>query len=202
MVTARSNGSKPVDERYTCVVNASWGGRLAIDARMGLLPTRRWLYRYKFGIRLRLRPGTRLPPTCTLIHGSFGDVVNFSSGLTYLSWYPTGMIGKSDAVAPPDWGAGVDTEQRRRICDESIRELGTYLTDLRDLGDAAIHERHVDGGLIFAWGTSDIDDPASELHQRHDIGIHSTGNYHSVDPGKYTMAPSFAVELGDRIAGA
>ena len=202
VVSLASADGNRFDDTYRCIVNALWGGRLAVDACIGLLPRRRWLYRYKFGIRLRLRPGTRLPPTCTLVHGSFGDAVNFPSGLTYLSWYPTGMIGTSDAVVPPDWDASVDQAARRRICDASIREMGTYLTDLRGLSDAVITERHIDGGVIVAWGATDIDDPASELHQRHDVGIHSTGNYHSVDPGKYTMAPMLAVELGDRIAGA
>ena len=202
VVSLASADGNRFDDTYRCIVNALWGGRLAIDAGIGLLPRRRWLYRYKFGIRLRLRPGTRLPPTCTLVHGSFGDVVSFPSGLTYLSWYPTGMVGTSDAVVPPDWDASVDQAARRRICDASIREMGTYLTDLRGLSDAVITERHIDGGVIVAWGATDIDDPASELHQRHDVGIHSTGNYHSVDPGKYTMAPMLAVELGDRIAGA
>lgn len=202
VVSLASADGECFDERYHSVVNALWSGRLGIDAGMGLLPGRRWLHRYKFGIRLRLRPGTQLPPTCTLIHGSFGDAVNFPSGLTYLSWYPTGMIGTSDAVVPPDWDARVDQAARRRICDASVRELGTYLIGLRGLSEAVIDERHIDGGVIVAWGATDIDDPGSELHRRHDIGIHSTGNYHSVDPGKYTMAPMFAVELGDRIAGA
>ena len=105
-----------------------WGGRLQIDAGLGLIPNRRWLYRFKFGIRLELRSGTLRPPTVTFVDGSFGDVVNYPSGLTYLSWYPSGMV-------------------------------------------------------------------------RHDIGIHTIGNYHSIDPGKSTMAPMFAVEVTDRIAG-
>ena len=46
-------------KRYKCVVNALWGGRLAIDAGLGLTPRRRWLYRYKFGIRLEIRPERR-----------------------------------------------------------------------------------------------------------------------------------------------
>ena len=55
------------------------------------------------------------------------------------------------------------------------------------------------GGNIFAWGSTDTDDPASELHQRHDLGVVSVGNYHSVDPGKLTMAPYFAEVCADRI---
>ena len=45
----------------------------------------------------------------------------------------------------------------------------------------------------------DIDDPASELHRRYEIGVTSSGRYHSVDPGKLTMTPYFAGVCADRI---
>jgi hypothetical protein len=57
------------------------------------------------------------------------------------------------------------------------------------------------GGQIFAWGTTDVDDPSSELHCRYEIGVNSYGRYHSVDTGKYTMAPYFAAETVNRITG-
>jgi hypothetical protein len=53
-----------------------------------------------------------------------------------------------------------------------------------------------------AWGKTDIDDPQSELHKRYEIGIHSRCRYHSVDPGKLTMAPYFAEECAARILAA
>jgi hypothetical protein len=40
------------------------------------------------------------------------------------------------------------------------------------------------------------------LHHRHDIGINSVGRYHSVDPGKLTMAPYFAEKCANRIIGS
>ena len=196
-----TSGREQFQKRYTRVVNALWGGRLAIDAALGLTPRRRWLYRYKFGIRLALSPGTALPPTVTLVHGSFGDVVNFPSGLTYLSWYPAGMVGTSGEIVHPAWDAHFDDARKRAICDESIRQLAVLLKPLRHLREPAITARYVDGGVIFAWGATHIDDPHSELHNRHDIGIHTTGNYHSIDPGKFTMVPMLAVEVADRIAG-
>ena len=54
-------------------------------------------------------------------------------------------------------------------------------------------------GIIFAWGRSDIDDPASGLHQRYAIGPRSRGRYHTVDTGKLTMAPLFGKTVADRI---
>jgi len=196
-----TSGHEHFKKRYASVVNALWGGRLAIDAGLGLTPLRRWLYRYKFGIRLAICPDTALPPTVTLVHGSFGDVVNFPSGLTYLSWYPTGMVGTSSEVVHAAWDIQFDDARKRAICDESIRELAVLLKPLRSLREPAITARYIDGGVIFAWGATDIDDPHSELHNRHDIGVHTTGNYHSIDPGKYTMVPMLAMEVADRIAG-
>jgi hypothetical protein len=55
------------------------------------------------------------------------------------------------------------------------------------------------GGMIFAWGRTDIDDPGSGLHERHAVGPHTFGNYHSVDTGKLTVAPLFARALAERI---
>ena len=44
-----------------------------------------------------------------------------------------------------------------------------------------------------------IYDPASELHRRFEIGVTSTGRFHSIDPGKLTMAPYFADICAGRI---
>jgi hypothetical protein len=65
-----------------------------------------------------------------------------------------------------------------------------------DLSQAKVD---VEGGYIFAWGRTGIADPESELHHRSDIGIRSAGRYHSIDTGKYGMAPYFADLLADRI---
>jgi hypothetical protein len=195
------NGDSTHKEGYDAVVNAAWAGRLGIDATLNLVPSRPWLYRYKFGVGIHLPPGRSRPPTVTMIHGPFGDVVDFPSGRTYVSWYPSGMVGTSSAVVPPDWEAEVDEAGRRQICHESISALADFCPTLRDLPAAVAESADVKGGVIFAWGTTDICDAASELHQRFDIGIVSAGNYHTVDPGKYTMVPLLAVEVCDRIEG-
>jgi hypothetical protein len=57
----------------------------------------------------------------------------------------------------------------------------------------------VKGGIIYALGTADIDEPSSALHNRYAIGVHSDGHYHSIDTGKLTMAPYFALQVCDRI---
>jgi hypothetical protein len=53
--------------------------------------------------------------------------------------------------------------------------------------------------VIVAWGETDIYDPGSELHRRYEIGVTSAGRYHSIDPGKLTMAPFFAEQCAQRI---
>ena len=50
-----------------------------------------------------------------------------------------------------------------------------------------------------AAGHSDIDDPASELHCRYDVGVKSFGRYHSVDTGKLTLAPRLSVQAANAV---
>jgi hypothetical protein len=57
----------------------------------------------------------------------------------------------------------------------------------------------VRGGTIVAWGATDIYDIGSELHRRYEIGVTTHGRYHSLDPGKLTMAPYFAQRLANRV---
>jgi hypothetical protein len=54
-----------------------------------------------------------------------------------------------------------------------------------------------DGGVIFAWGNSDIDDGSSELHQRHEAGLVEADGYYSINTGKLTSAPYFAQRLAE-----
>jgi len=57
----------------------------------------------------------------------------------------------------------------------------------------------VDAGTVVAWGDRDIDRPDSELHERHDIGVHEHDGYFSIDTGKLTCAPYFAQQLAARL---
>ena len=87
-------------ECYEHVVNALWDGRLAIDAGLGLIPDRHWLFRHKHFLRLR----TKLPsatPSATIVLGPFGDVVDYGTENLFLSWYPLGMRGMSGELVPP-----------------------------------------------------------------------------------------------------
>ena len=89
----------------------------------------------------------------------------------------------------------------REIFDDTwkaLAEICPPLGRLDPVDDACVVVR---GGDIFAWGKSDIDDVSSELHGRSDVGPLSDNGYHSINTGKYTLAPMFAVEVADRICG-
>ena len=185
------------DENYDHVVNTLWHGRLAIDQSAGILPDRPWLYRVKYYLRLHV-PGVEIPST-TIVLGAFGDVVNYGDGHFYLSWYPSGMLGSSSAIQPPDWSEPLSSELQSNLRTAIVRELSQIVIGVRDLPPSAIESAQVKGGVIFAWGETDINDRESELHQRHSIGPRSFGNYHSIDTGKLTMAPLFAEQLAGKI---
>ena len=77
--------------------------------------------------------------------------------------------------------------------------MAKFVVSLRELVPEELVDVTVKGGVIVAWGETDIYDPKSELHRRYEIGITSKRKFHSVDPGKLTMAPYFAQLCADRI---
>ena len=187
-------------ERYDQVANTLWSGRLEIDAKLGVAPGRSWLHRFKMGGWIHADVPREPLPSLTMALGPFGDVVNYGDRGVYLSWYPTGMVGSSTDLRPPDWEDVLSDAQRHAIVRESWAQLAVHCPGLRTL-DLTEHPWSAIGGLIFAWGASDIDRPDSHLHSRYEIGVHSVRNYHSVNTGKYTMVPVLGVETADRIAG-
>jgi hypothetical protein len=183
------------------VVNALWDGRLAVDATLGLLPRRPWLYRFKYGIQFQLPSGEPALPTVTLILGPFGEIVTYASGAVYLTWYPVCMRGLTEALIPPDWPMYPGDPLRTEIAEGTLRALAEIVPPLRCIHLDRMSDLKVKGGVIVAFGSTDIVDPHSELHHRREIGIVTRGRYHSVDPGKLTMAPYFAGMCAERILG-
>jgi hypothetical protein len=184
------NGAGPARERYDQVVNALWDGRLAVDRSVGLDPPRPWLWRVKRYVRMALPPGVELP-SATIVLGPFGDLVAWDRE-AYLSWYPAGMRGVSRDIEPPAFPAPVAGE----LCDAIFAGLATVVPSVAGLPR---HSAALGGGVIFAWGETDIDDPASGLHERHQIGTRSVEGYHSIDTGKLTMAPVFGRAAAERV---
>jgi hypothetical protein len=184
------------------VVNCLWEGRLAIDAQMGLLPRRPWVYRLKCRLMGRLPGRLEALPSLTLMCGPFGDIVNYANREAYLSWYPACLLGWSaDVTVPAAWEqmsrGKVRPEEVRAIIDASQDAFEHIAPGLRDTVIESVA-----GGVIFSWGETDIDDLASELHRRDDIGPAWHDGYITVNTGKLTSAPLFAQRIVDMLGAA
>jgi 2-polyprenyl-6-methoxyphenol hydroxylase-like FAD-dependent oxidoreductase len=187
---------------FNHVVNALWANRLVIDARMGHSPQRPFTNRLKLGVNIWLGERDPAGPTTTYLLGPYGDIVRFPSGRIYLSWYPAGMIAMLDSLQPIDWRERLAAVDHGRIIEESVAAL-QRLTPAFDphLEDPEVRVE-VEGGAIFAWGSTDIDDRCSELHERFDIGPQQLGNYVSLDTGKFSTAPRFSLDVAEWISPA
>jgi len=179
-------------EPFDHVVNALWEGRFAINEKRGLRPDRPWMHRLKYGVSFRLPEGARVPPSATFVSGPFGEVVSYRDGLTYLTWYPVCLQGISSDITPPDWPTYPPEPLRSQLLQGTLSAMAQFVPALGNLDPDELLDVSVKGGVIVAWGETDIYDPASELHQRFAIGVTSNDRYHSIDPGKLTMAPHFA----------
>ncbi len=198
VVSARADGAATT-ERYNHVVNALWEGRLAIDEPLGLLPKRKWLHRYKEA--LRFTDVACATPSVTITLGPFGDIVNFQNGNLYLAWYPAGLRHMSGDVSPPRAKTFLAHRDADDVRARTHAALAAVSPRTRMLAGAELARAGLHGGWIFAWGDTDVDDPASGLHTRFEVGPFSTDGYHTVNTGRFTLAPLFARRLADTILG-
>jgi glycine/D-amino acid oxidase-like deaminating enzyme len=185
--------------RFDHVINALWDGRLAVNETLGLRPGRPWLHRLKYGVSFYLPEHAKTPPSATFVSGPLGEVVTYQDGLIYLTWYPVCLLAISSDIAPPEWPTHPDEPLRSNIVRGTLEAMAKFVVSLRELVPAELVDVTVKGGVIVAWGQTDIYDPKSELHRRYEIGVTSSRKFHSVDPGKLTMAPYFAQLCADRI---
>jgi glycine/D-amino acid oxidase-like deaminating enzyme len=187
------------DGPFGHIVNATWADRLRVDATLGIHETRPVMYRLKIAHRIQLPPQVALLPSATMVIGPYGDVVGLPSGSCYLSWYPSGCIRRSTDMAPPPEWADISAEEVTASFEDAVAELSRRVPTLHS------HLGAIDGhvsipGVIVCWGETDVDDPASELHLRREVGVTSHGRgYHSIDTGKLALAPLFAMHLAERI---
>ena len=195
----RSDGS-PFREEAEIVVNCSWEDRLRLDRQIGIPEGKARVFRLKYRILGSVPPGFEELPSLTFALGPFGDVCAWPGGRMYLSWYPACLAGWSSELVPPaDWELAIDGESgetvRERIVGETMRAFEDLVPGL-----GAATTGRVDAGVIFSWGKTDIDDPGSELHERHAIGVHAHDGWFSIDTGKLTCAPLFAERLLAKLA--
>jgi glycine/D-amino acid oxidase-like deaminating enzyme len=184
------------------VVNALWENRLKIDRTVGMEPDPGWLHRLKYRVIARLPERMRTGPSTTLVVGPYGDVVVRADGTGYFSWYPRGLRGWTEALTPPDdWDGPCRGELRPGERTEIARALLDEIEQWYP-GAARAQPLAVDAGAIVAYGRTDVDDPASGLHDRNlHVGIRSLDGFHSVDPGKLTTAPYFGVRAAQTVLG-
>ena len=182
-------------ESFDHVVNALWDGRLALDEKRGIHPKRPYLHRLKYGFRFKA-PGMTV--SSSIVLGPFGDTIAYEDGTCYATWYPVCMRASALGVTPPPVAPLLDGE-RAAVCGESFRALQAIVRAMGEVPCSAIEDAEPCQGIITARASTDIDDPGSELHRRYDVGVFTRGGYHSVDPGKFTLAPYFATVCADRI---
>jgi glycine/D-amino acid oxidase-like deaminating enzyme len=191
--------SGPWAIRSRSVINATWENRIGLDATLHHAPPPGWLYRLKYRVLARLPDDLRGAPSTTMVLGRYGDVVVRPDGTAYLSWYPAGLRGWSDELRPPaSWEPacrGEENERSAEIAAEILAGLEPWYPGIKRCTPF-----QVDAGAIVAYGKTDVDDPDSGLHDRSRVGVFSDNGYHSVDPGKLTTAPLFAMEAAGQVA--
>lgn len=177
---------------YDHVINALWEGRLAIDQTAGLRPAGPWLNRYRLSLFVRTAEPVDLP-SAIIATGPFGDIKNYNQRDFYLSWYPSGLRMESSDVTPPS-PPSLDDAQQSAIQDDVLRHLEAILP-----GVAKIRQQSksvaLRGGWVFAAGQGELSNPDSTLHCRSDFGAFRLGRYMSIDTGKYSTAPSMALDI-------
>lgn len=181
------------------VVNASWERRLVIDQTLGIAPRPGVLHRLKYRVICRTPAALAGCPSITIVIGRYGDVVIRPGGTAYLSWYPAGLQGWAAAVEPPrEWDAACrgqpPADVAASVAEATVAALARWMPAL-----TRAEVLQVDAGAIVADGQTDVDDAASGLHSRAKSGVLSHRGYHSVDPGKLTAAPMFALEVAERV---
>jgi hypothetical protein len=184
---------------YDHVINCAWGGRPALDKTAGLHFQGPWTFRMKYFLSATAPPRTAVLPSTTVVLGGFGDLVDYGIGEYYLSWYPSGRLGWSTDLAPPAWPTRPDAAKAIDIANGTLDNLESVIPGVGELRMQNVESPDVHGGLIYSLGNTDVDNPTSEFHRRSDIGPRSVGGYHSMDTGKYTTAPLFAMQVADRV---
>lgn len=197
-------GTRPDGGRFRVesgiLVNCLWDQRLRFDEQLGIAPPRPWVHRLKFRVRARLPAALEGLPSLTFVLGPYGDIVTRDDGAINLSWYPACRRGWSTGLAPPaEWDAicagRTDAATAQSVACDTLAGFDRMVPGIR-----TAEVTDVQGGVIFSWGESDIDDPASALHARHAIGVADHDGYFSINTGKFTMAPLFARQLADRLS--
>ena len=191
----------PGGARYDGVVNALWEEAAKFDAAAGLETAEDQFLRFKASIVVEglSHEAVRALPSVTLVIGPYGDLVNYGDGRAYVSWYPDCKLAQISGLEPGGIADSLKDVDVMTLGRKSIEAIAEYVPAARALLDPGLPVR-VGGGVIVAHGVTDIDDPASGLHRRSEIGVRSAGAFVSIATGKYCTAPWFGREAGALMA--
>ena len=181
------------------VVNATWTDKFRLDETLGIPAPKNILHRLKYRMIAEIPAEMKTCPSATMVIGRFGDVVIRPDNTAYISWYPDACRGWSNSLQPPEsWDEPskgiVPKKDFDQISEKFISETAKWYPLIKNC-----KPKIVDAGIIVAHGKSDVDDENSELHKRAKIGVTSYDGYHSVETGKFTTAPLFAMDTADHI---
>jgi len=198
-VSVRDGHEEWRDHVFDGVVNCLWQDRLRVDRSVGIEERGTWLIRYKAAITATtLAVGDAEHPSITLVTGPYGDFVSHASGDVYLSWYPSCLLDQAPGHTFDfdEAEARITNADTTQIVDESFSAMASFVPQLESLRKR-LGSIHVGGGYIVARGCTDITDPQSGLHERHQIGPQESGAWISLDTGKYCTAPMFGLRAAE-----
>ena len=178
--------------RFDAMVNCAWEGRsgLMVDA-VASGPT-------QFNYRVKVAATLQSPhpvPSVTLVHGPFGDVVDYGDRL-YASWYPVGRVAHEAGMAPSaELLAMVDSDDLHANAEQQVAAL-------KGIGVLPESAACVDAvaGVIIGDGALDIDDPRSELHHREHFTVIRDGRIITPLNYKFSTAPLAAARAADLVS--
>lgn len=166
------------------VVNCCWVDRQRIDETVGF-PDDGVLTSYRVKHQVLVRPrqwDPNLVPV-TMVQGPYGDFVPFRDGLIYINWYPT--CRTYFGSVPPKESA--DPAEAQTVARHTLAIMAELFPVLKG---AELHA--ASPCVIIARGTTDIDNLASDLHERKVFGPQFHEGWWTVDTGKLTTAPLIA----------
>jgi hypothetical protein len=188
--TSMADGSSIVSDT---VVNCLWESRSMIDRQVAPPSAEEppVSIRYKRSL-FGTDTGREHMGSTTRILGGFGDIVSYANGDAYLSWYPTGLAGRTETGSPPP----IQEPDLDSFIEATLTGLDLPLDTVARRGSW-----QVGGGYIVARGSGDIDDPRTLLHTRDRAGVKELcAGYLSIDTGKYTTGPWLATLAADVVA--
>ncbi|PLW70564.1 hypothetical protein C0039_00060 [Pseudohalioglobus lutimaris] len=185
-------------EKFFHVVNCLWEGRPKVDASIGVNNLSQPSLRYRCSLFVETSRQIKVP-SAVICTGPFGDIKSYNPKKFYLSWYESGLVTSTTDVLNAVSPSLSDTE-KGAISETTLTSIGSVIPASRRLMEASTRIS-VEGGWVFANGRGLLSDPNSSLHRRDQVGIHRTGNWYSVDTGKYSMAPWLALHVSHEILG-